>query len=309
MKNQFKAITFILIHFMHTSLPAQDISSVDIQFNKLSDHLYYLKGGGANVIASIGEDGLLLVETKLPALTDHIQNWALKHNNGPLLFVIDTHYHPDHVIGNKSWFQKGAVIISHENARSRMSTDQYSSFWDDNIPAAENEAIPVITFQKQMTLFFNGEEMRIIHIPGHTDGDAVVYFRKDNVIHIGDLVFNGTFPNADFDDGGSINQIIEAGNNVLNIINRDTRIVVGHGQIMTKKELEECILMMTDIRNIVLSQIESGNTLDQVIASKPTLKYEDKWEYGSLKSAARYIEYIYQNLLKSKNSDKNEVNH
>ena len=256
----------LLIFTIFSNCGRKDNKPIQIKFKRLSDHLNLLTGGGANVLASVGKDGLLLVDTKLPSLTNRILVELEKEDLGPKRFVVDTHWHPDHVIGNKSWSKAGAVIIAHKNARKRMCTEQYSSFWNERIPPSEKEALPIVTFQQSMTLYFNNDKVYIFHQPGHTDGDAVVYFRKSNVIHTGDIVFNGILPNASEEDGGSINLQIEAVKRILTMINDDTKIIVGHGPMMSRKDLEECNEMLIDIRNQIRDHIEAGHTLEQIIA-------------------------------------------
>ena len=268
----------------------------DISFEKLSDHLFLITGGGANVIASAGSDGLLLVDTKLPDFTEHIISKFGMGDNIPRLIVLDTHYHPDHVIGNKSWHEQGALILAHRNTRKRMETGQYSAFWDERIPPAEIGTLPDFTFQQSMTLHVNEDDILVSHLTGHTDGDVVAYFLKANVIHIGDIVFNGIFPNSDIDDGGSIDLQILAVQHILTLIDDETTIIVGHGPPMKRSDLEACHAMLTDIRHQISRLIKRNYTLDQIIASHPTSEYEDNWEYGSL-TRERYIELIYRQLL------------
>lgn len=267
-----------------------------IQFEELPGNLFLIIGGGANVVASFGRDGLLLIDTKLPSFTERIISEFGGNDPIPKLLVIDTHYHPDHIIGNKSWRGRGALIAAHQNTLKRMQTGQYSSFWNERIPPAETGALPSLTFQESITLHFNDDEVTISHLAGHTDGDISVYFQKANVIHLGDIVFNGIFPNSDLDDGGSINLQILAVQHILTFIDDETTIIVGHGPPMNRMDLEKCHAMLVNIREQIDRQIQMGRTLDQIIASQPTSMYEDSWEYGSL-TRDRYIELLYQQIL------------
>jgi glyoxylase-like metal-dependent hydrolase (beta-lactamase superfamily II) len=180
-----------------------------------------------------------------------------------------------------------------------MKKDQYSAFWDETIPPADSEALPTLTFQESFTSYFNGEEVTVTHVAGHTDGDLIVFFREANVIHLGDLVFSGIFPNSDLNDGGSIDIQILAVQHVLNLIDEETTIIVGHGPPMNRKDLEACHAMMIDIRDRIERLIQEDWTLDQIIASHPTSKYEEGWGYGSL-TRDRYIELIYRHVLSRK---------
>ena len=297
MKRILVCICFLFLTFIVSSqCSRKESESIQIKFEQLPGHLLLITGGGANVVASAGKDGLLLVDTKRPAFTEHIISELCGNDPKPPFLVIDTHYHPDHVIGNQSWRERGALVIAHQNTLKLMETGRYSSFWDERIPPAEAGALPVLTFQESVTLHFNDDAVTLSHLTGHTDGDVIVYFRKANVIHLGDIVFNGIFPNSDLDDGGSIDLQILAVKHILTFIDDETTIIVGHGPPMARKDLEECYAMLSDIRNRIGQQIEMGNTLDQIIASHPTSKYEDDWEYGSL-TRDRYIELIYQHVL------------
>jgi cyclase len=239
---------------------------------------------------------LLLIDTKLPEFTEGIVTKLAGDNPVKTLLVIDTHCHSDHISGNKSWKERGALIAAHENTLKHLETGSYSPLWNERTPPAETGMLPSLSFQESITLHLNGDEIAVSHLTGHTDGDVTVYFRKANVIHLGDIVLSAAFPNSDLVDGGSIDLQILAVKHILTFIDEETVIITGHGPGMTRKDLEKCHDMMTDIRDQIGRQVQIGHTLDQVIASRPTSAYENDWEYGSV-TRDRYIELIYRHIM------------
>ena len=283
----------ITIFIIQSSLIAQ------ITFEKIRDSIYLISGtGGANMIASIGNDGALLIETNDPAVTDDIENAIQKQCNKPVRLVINTHWHPDHVLGNASWRKMGIPIIAHENTRKRLAVDLPQPFFNRTIRRAPEAALPTLTFQSKLTLHFNGDEIHLQHRPGHSDGDITVFFKNANILLIGDLYFNGIFPNADIYSGGSINLMIEVMNDVIKIIDDETIIIPGHGPPSNKSKLQVCVAMMKDIRNQIQQLMQSGKSLEEIIQAMPTKKYEKEWRYGSF-TPQRMIEYYYMDLMNS----------
>ena len=194
--------------FASTLIPAQE-QAVEYIPTKLSGTLTMLKGRGGNIAISAGEDGVYIIDDQLEPLTDQLLAAINKISDKPVRFVINTHYHSDHVGGNETIGKGGAVIIAHDNIHKRMSTDQFSSFLNESTPAWPKDALPVITFNARVTLHFNGETAKVYHVPnGHTDGDSIVHFPASDVIHMGDIYFNGLYPYIDLDGGGGIQGMI-----------------------------------------------------------------------------------------------------
>ena len=274
-----------------------------IQVENLTDNLYVIFGRGANVIASAGNDGILLVDTKFPEVTELLKDKLSKLSENPIGFVINTHLHPDHVAGNKDMHKEGAVIISHEKTREWMTKAIKQDFFNRIWQPADKEDLPNITFGKEMKLYYNSDEIYLLHERGHTDGDIIVYFKKANVIHLGDSYFNGFFPNADIYAGGSIELMIKFMKRVQDMIDDNTKVVPGHGPVSSKKELHECVKMMEDIRDNIIQQMNTGKTDEEIINSMPTKKYEREWKYGSF-TPERMIEYYILDLRNIKHEKK-----
>jgi glyoxylase-like metal-dependent hydrolase (beta-lactamase superfamily II) len=296
---------FIIVYLLFLSLVAfpaygQETPPGERLVEKITDHLYVIGGGYGNMGVFIGDNGVLVVDTKMASIADIINKEISKLSNKPVRFVINTHWHYDHVDGNENMGKAGAVIIAHENVRKRMTKEQYNEFFDERIPPAGKTALPTITFEKDMTMHFNDEEVYIYHPQaGHTDGDAVVYFRKANVIHVGDLFFNGTLPVADIYSGGSLNFLIEATNKILPMIDDSTIVIPGHGQLANKAALKEYIDMLTDIRDQMMQQIREGKTLEQILAFQPTKKYHNKLQKKGF-PPKRFVELVYIDLTQKK---------
>ena len=237
-----------------------------------------------NTVVFAGEDGVLVVDTKSQELSGALLGKIAEISDRPIRFVVNTHWHFDHVAGNEAFATTGATLISHENVRRRMSTEQKIDLFDMRFPPAPKPALPVVTFTRDLTLHLNGEAVRLFQVaPGHTDGDAIVYFPKANVIHVGDLYFNGLYPYIGVPTGGSIDAMIAVGRSVLGMIDDNTVIVPGHGPLAGKADYTGYLEMLTAIRNAVRDRIAEGGSKEAVIAAKPTRAFDEKWGHGFLK--------------------------
>jgi len=164
---------------------AQDENNVTIKTTKLTDSIYMLEGSGGNILVSIGQDGVFMVDDQFAPLTVKIKDAISKITDKPIKFVINTHSHPDHTGGNENLGETGAIIVSHDNVKKRLSTEQFSDFFKRSVPPLSEKGLPIITFSDNMSIYQNDDEINIIHMDnGHTDGDSIVYFTKNNVIHV-----------------------------------------------------------------------------------------------------------------------------
>jgi glyoxylase-like metal-dependent hydrolase (beta-lactamase superfamily II) len=235
-----------------------------------------IKGSGGNVAVSAGEDGVFIIDDQLKPLVDQLLAAIRKVSDQPIRFVINTHYHGDHVGGNESIGQAGAVIIAHDNIRLRMNRDEFNTFMGETTPAWPKDALPVVTFNDQVTLHFNGEPVTITHVPhGHTDGDSIVFFPVSNVLHMGDDYFNGLYPYIDLDGGGSIQGMIAAVELGMELADADTQIIPGHGPLSNLQELTSYHDFLTRARDNVNALIAQGMSLEQVIAAHPTAEWDE----------------------------------
>ncbi len=280
----------------------QDFSKVQIKVTKVAGNVYMLQGAGGNIGASVGEDGIVVVDDQYAPLADKIQA-ALKGITAlPVRFIINTHYHEDHTGGN-AYFQKQAPIIAHDNVRKRLESGGAAgnggSVHFDAKPAPK-EALPIITFDHDVTVHLNGEDIRALYFPaGHTDGDSVIFFPKSNVVHMGDDFVTYGFPFIDVDSGGSIDGMIDGVEKVITQVPVDVKIIPGHGPISSVTDVRAYVEMLKGTRDVVAKAIKDGKTLDQMKQAKlldPWKKYA-----GDFINADAFLETIYNSLTGQKN--------
>lgn len=278
-----------------TPVHAQD-KPVEYIPTQLSPTLTMIKGRGGNIAVSSGEDGVYIIDDQLEPLTDQLVAAIAKVSDQPIRFVINTHYHGDHVGGNEAIGKGGAVIIAHDNIRKRMTTDQFSHFWNETTPAWPKESLPVVTFSEQVTLHFNGEEAIVHHVPrGHTDGDSIVQFPTSNVIHMGDIYFNGLYPFIDLDGGGTVQGLIAAVELGLSLANEDTQIIPGHGPMSDRTSMSEYHDFLVKARDSVQVLVDQNMTLEQTIAARPTAEWDDTLGQVWI-TPAQLVTFIYNSL-------------
>jgi len=274
----------------------QDFSDVVVEAKPIRAGLYLVTGRGGNIVASSGDDGLFLVDDQYAPLTERIQAALQEVTDQPVRFVINTHWHGDHVGGNENFARAGAVIIAHENVRSRMSSDQFMAVFNRTIPAAPAKALPVVTFAQGVNLHLNGNDVQVIHVANaHTDGDALVYFRNDNVLHMGDIHFNGLYPFIDLGSGGGIHGMIAAVERALELANEETVVVPGHGPLSNRAELADYGAMLAGFRDRIAALKAEGLSLEEVVAAQPTAEFDERLGRGFI-PPARLVGSIYNSL-------------
>ena len=280
----------------------EDFSKVQIKVTKVAGNVYMLEGGGGNIGASVGEDGIVIVDDQYAPLADKIQSALKGITDKPVRFIINTHYHGDHTGGNE-YFQKQAPIIAHDNVRKRLESGggagNGGSVHMDVKPAPKG-ALPIITFDHDVTVHLNGEDIRALYFPaGHTDGDSVIFFPKSNVVHMGDDFVTYGFPFIDVDSGGSIDGMIDGVEKVLGQVPADVKIIPGHGPISNVTDVRAYLAMLKATREAVASAIKAGKTVDQMKQEKlldPWKKYA-----GQFINADAFIETLYNSLTGQKN--------
>ena len=270
----------------------QDFSKVEIKVTKVSGSVYMLVGAGGNIGVSVGDDGIVVVDDQFAPLADKIQAALKGITDKPVRFVINTHWHGDHTGGNEA-FGKLGTLIAQENVRKRLESG--GKVLGNDIKPAPKGALPIITFDHDVTIHLNGEDVKALHFPsGHTDGDSVIYFTQSNVVHMGDDFFSGSFPFIDLDSGGSIKGMILAVDAVVAQSKADTKFIPGHGPLSTIDDLRAYASMLRDCEGIVEDGIRHGKTLDQLKQEKVLAKY-DKWGKGFI-TTDRFLETIFHDL-------------
>jgi glyoxylase-like metal-dependent hydrolase (beta-lactamase superfamily II) len=246
----------------------RDFSKVEIKVTPVAGKVYMLEGAGGNIGASVGEDGILLVDDQFeplaPKIRAAVQGIAGAGGGGKIKFVINTHWHGDHTGGN-SVFGLEAPIIAQANVRRRLSTEQ--SVLGNKVPPSPKQALPVITFDQAVSVHWNGEEIKVVHFPhGHTDGDSVVFFTGANVVHMGDDFFAGQFPFVDLGTGGSVQGLIDDVAKALTLVPADAKVIPGHGPLSTRADLERFHAMLVASTDVVRRRMHAGESLEKIQA-------------------------------------------
>lgn len=291
-----KTLLFVVVLFASANpLYAED---KPIEFNtfQLSDTVYMIKGQGGNVGVSDGADGLFIIDDQVRPVTRELLGEIRKISGKPIKFVVNTHYHEDHVGGNEAIGGAGAIIIAHDNIRQRMITEQVSIFMNNTTPPYAKDALPLVTFNDHMSLHMNGETVTAYHVAhGHTDGDSIIHFPVSNVIHMGDMFFNGLYPYVDLDAGGSIQGIVAAADLALTLADDSTRIIPGHGPLGVTDDLRNYRDYLVQAIANVQELIDQDMTLEQVIAEQPTKEWDE--ELGKIWiTPPQFVTFIYNSL-------------
>src|ERR687895_1863000 len=216
---------------------AQTLDTVQLRTERLADGVYALRGRGGNIGVAIGSDAVFVVDDQFAPLTPKILAAIAALTDRPVRFVVNTHWHFDHTGGNENMGKAGALLVAHDNVRRRMSTRQFIEFIKREVLPAPPGALPVVTFSDAVTFHINGDELMAIHLPAaHTDGDAAVYFRRANVVHMGD-VYVPSYPLVDISSGGSLSGFVRGVDRVLALINDSTKVIPGHGETSNRASL------------------------------------------------------------------------
>lgn len=291
-----KPLLLIAILFASiNSLSAQD-KPVEFTTFQLSDTVYMLKGRGGNVGISTGVDGLYIIDDQLKPITAQFLQAIRKISNKPIRIVLNTHYHADHVGGNETIGDAGAVIISHDNIRKRMTTEQVSIFMQNTTPPYPKDALPIVTFNDRLSLHMNGETATAYYVAnGHTDGDSIIHFPVSNVIHMGDMFFNGLYPYVDLDAGGSMQGLVAAADLALSMADESTRIIPGHGPLGVTEDLKNYRDYLIKAGANVQELIDQDMNLQQIIAAQPTSEWDEELGKTWI-TPAQFVTFIYNSL-------------
>jgi len=254
-----------------------DLETVEIKTEMVGPGLHVLFGEGGNVVASIGDQGVLVVDDQYPAMVPKIRAAVRQLGGDEVDFVVNTHWHIDHASGNPIFVEGGSWIVSQINSRRMMSDRRVINLVADFVeqPASVPEGLAVITYEDRMQFHFNGERIDLLHFgSAHTTGDTVVVFRGHNVVHMGDLYFSRSYPFIDADNGGGLDGVILFCEAILKEIGEDSVVIPGHGPVATYADLEDYVSMLKIIRERIAGLIADGATLEDVIAARPTAEWD-----------------------------------
>jgi len=275
-----------------------ELAQGDVTVQKLTDSISMVIGVGGNIAILTGKGDTLQVDSGNPGTTPAVQKAIQGVTEKPVTTLINTHWHGDHTGGNADTAKAGARIVAHTNTRKRLSSDQFIEAFNSKVPASPEIALPVLTFESTITLYHNGEELHLSHVnPAHTDSDILVHFRNANVLHAGDLFFNGFYPFIDSSTGGWIGGMVKAADRILNQVDDKTKIIPGHGPLGDKAQFQVYRTMLVTVQDRITPLVKAGKSVDEVVAAKPLADLDDKWGKGFMKPEA-FVKVVYGGIKK-----------
>ncbi len=262
----------LLTSALVTAPPAPETQ--DVSISPVAGRVSVLVGQGGNIGLCAGDDGVLMIDSQFANLSERIAAAIQELAGTRPSFLVNTHWHGDHTGGNEN-FSGDAVVVAHTNVRRRLNGDARIGGRTEKKGKA---TLPVVTYDDGMSIHFNGEEIRLVHVPtAHTDGDTVVWFRGSNVVHMGDLYFDIGYPFIDVSSGGNALGLIEGLHACLEWIPKDARIISGHGRATGVEELKSYLAMLEEITGRVREAVEAGQSLDAIQKAGLTVDYDERW--------------------------------
>ncbi|MAF12826.1 MBL fold metallo-hydrolase [Candidatus Poribacteria bacterium] len=290
------------------SPPEAEVETLAIQATPVAAGIYVLtkEGIGGNIGLCVGDDDAFLVDggdffvgNLLMPFADEIARTVASVTDRPIGYVVNTHWHADHAGGNADLAIAGAVVIAHENVRKRLAAPAGPEAYNVTMPPSEPEALPIVTYTDSITFYRNGEEIHLIHPPNaHTDGDSIVHFRNANVLHLGDLYYNGMYPFSplDVESGGSVDGTIAALDRALTIGGPDATFIPGHGPVSGADGVRAARDMLATVRERTATLMKEGKTRDEIMGAKLTAEFDATWATPVMAGDA-FVGIVYDSLL------------
>lgn len=290
----------LILFFVPVAAAGDETVPLALQTTRLAANLHLLSGPGGNVVVAAADSAFLLVDSGYGPASARLREAIAAIGPLPVRWIVNTHWHFDHVGGNREYAEEGARIAAHGNVRRRMAAGQAIGMIDAEIPPADPVDLPVVTFADSIRIHMGTTEVFVFHPgPAHTDGDAVVVFPGANLVHAGDIFFNCGYPFVDLWSGGSVDGMIAAVDRILGIGDEATRIVPGHGPMATKADLRSYRTMLADFRAIVAREIDQGRCLEEILERKPTAELDARYG-GVFFSPEQFTELVYRSLTDAK---------
>ncbi|WP_417332665.1 MBL fold metallo-hydrolase [Halarcobacter sp.] len=270
---------FTTISFAHN----HDKKEVVITTTKVANGIYMLQGQGGNIGLSVGEDGVLMIDSQFAPLTKKIKGAISKLSQKDIKYLVNTHWHYDHTNGNENIGKDKVTIVAHENVKKRLSEDSFIKAFNKTVPALSKVGLPTVTFTDKIEFSMNNENIEVIYQNNaHTDGDSIIFFKNANVVHTGDIFFNGFYPFIDESSKGDVDGVIKAAEYILSRIDDNTKVIPGHGKLSNKKELTYYKDTLVELNKRMKKLISEGKTLEEIVALKPFADYDKKLGGGFL---------------------------
>jgi glyoxylase-like metal-dependent hydrolase (beta-lactamase superfamily II) len=284
MRSKLFLSTAITALLSASSVLAQDRwANVEITSQPVSGSVHMLTGMGGNIGVSAGDEGILIIDDQFAPLAEKIATAIGDISKSQMKYVVNTHYHGDHT-GSNAYFSevKGSTIFAHDNVRKRLAQNEQHS----------HAELPVVTYQQGVTFHFNDDTIKVMHLPaGHTDSDSVIWFEKANVLHPGDLFFQGRFPYIDLDGGGTVDGYIKNVTKLISMLKDDTKIIPGHGSLATKVDYEQALAMLIDTADMVKTLKEQGVSVEAIVKQGLGEKYQS-WSWNFI-TEEKWINTLY----------------
>jgi len=283
---------FFIFNFSSTSHAQQQ----DLAIAPVVENVFNISGSGGNVAVFIGEEATFLVDDKYAKNAKEIHQLVEAVGGAIPKYLVNTHFHGDHSGGNEYFGEKGTIVVGHHNVHKRLSEGYTLKQFMMVAPPVSGHHLPKITYAESVDIYVNSEKIKLIHMPdAHTDTDTVVHFTGSNVVHLGDLMFNGFFPFIDTTNGGSLKGVIRALTSSLELMDSETKIIPGHGPIASRKDVEGTISTLTTAYKRLKALKDKGLSLEQAIEQRPLADIEKSWG-GVIFDAERWIGIVWVKL-------------
>ncbi|SRX53024.1 MBL fold metallo-hydrolase [Aequorivita sp. CIP111184] len=307
MRSKLILFTTLFFSFLTVYSQSDNGEKVYTKLIKVNNKIYMLQGKGGNIGLSFGSDGVFMIDDQFAESIEQIQKDIQTISKKPVQFLVNTHFHGDHTGGNAILAQTGTIIFSQENVRTRLM-----GMIAEEKKKIPQEILPIVTFSEDLTFHYNGEKIYVFHIhDAHTDGDAMVYFTSSNVLHTGDVFFNGKYPFIDTENGGSLTGCIKGLEKAMMVINEDTKIIPGHGDVGSYKDLQKTVEMLSTVyKRVTMNYINKKSEEEVAKMTDLTKEYDDNGYGGGFISTEAFLRMVYSEVAKERgdiesNAEKN----